>query len=156
MGYTETQFGALVTMFGICNFLILTGAGRVGFWHFKTMPLLLVQVILAGSLLLVIFGRTIPVFAGSFVIMGAAFGFAYSSHLYYGACGSKKRSIQMAIHEATISLGVIVGSGSGGYLVGEFGVYSPYWFAVAIVALGLLAQLVVLVIGRTGRSEKAL
>jgi predicted MFS family arabinose efflux permease len=105
--------------------------------------LLSVQVILALSIFLIIYGRTLWAFVPSFVIMGFGFGFAYSSHLYYGACGSKKRSTQMAIHEVTISLGVIVGAGTGGYLSGNFGIYWPYWFSIIVIALGLVAQVVV-------------
>ena len=143
LGFSETQFGIIITMFGICNFLVLTGAGRLAFWHFKPVLLLSVQVILALSIFLIIYGRTLWAFVPSFVIMGFGFGFAYSSHLYYGACGSKKRSAQMAIHEVTISLGVIVGAGTGGYLSGNFGIYWPYWFSIIVLALGLIAQVVV-------------
>jgi predicted MFS family arabinose efflux permease len=143
LGFSETQFGIIITMFGICNFLVLTGAGRLAFWHFKPVLLLSVQIILVLSLLLIIFGRTLWAFVPAFVIMGLGFGFAYSSHLYYGACGSKKRSAQMAIHEVTISLGVIVGAGAGGYLSGNFGIYWPYWFSIIVLALGLIAQVVV-------------
>jgi MFS family permease len=142
MGFSETQFGIIITIFGICNFLVLTGAGRLAFWHFKPMLLLGVQIVLVLSLFLIIFGRTLWAFIPAFVIMGSGFGFAYSSHLYYGACGSKKRSSQMAIHEITLSLGVIVGSGAGGYLSRHFGIYWPYWFAVVVLALGLAAQIV--------------
>ncbi len=95
---------------------------------------------------LIIFGHTLWAFVPAFVIMGSGFGFAYSSGLYYGACGSKKRSTQMSIHEVTISLGVIVGSGAGGYLSRNFGIYSPYWFAVIVLALGLMAQVVIWVV----------
>jgi MFS family permease len=143
LGFSETQFGLIITIFGICNFLVLTGAGRLAFWHFKPVLLLSVQVILAISIFLIIYGRTLWVFVPSFVIMGVGFGFAYSSHLYYGACGCKKRSAQMAIHEVTISLGVIVGAGTGGYLSGNFGIYWPYWFSIIVLALGLIAQVVV-------------
>jgi len=146
LGFSETQFGILVTIFGVCNFLVLTGAGRLGFWHFKLTFLLGAQMILAVSVLLIIFGRTLAAFVPAFMIMGFGFGFAYSSHLYYGACGSKKRSAQMAIHEVTLSLGVIVGSGAGGYLSGRVGDYSPYWFAITVLALGLAAQLVIWVV----------
>jgi len=142
MGFSETQFGIIIMVFGICNFLVLTGAGRLGFWHFKPTLLLGVQVVLALSLLLIIFGRTLWAFVPAFVIMGSGFGFAYSSHLYYNACGHKKRSAQMAIHEVTLSLGVIVGAGAGGYLSRNFGIYSPYWFAVIVLALGLIAQVI--------------
>jgi len=148
MGFSETQFGIIITIFGICNFLVLTGAGRLGFWHFKPVLLLCVQMLLALSLILIIFGRTLWVFVPAFVIMGSGFGFAYSSHLYYGACSSKKRSSQMAIHEVTLSLGVIVGSGTGGYLSRNVGIYLPYWFAVVVLALGLIAQVVVWVVLR--------
>ncbi|MHC4726247.1 MAG: MFS transporter [Planctomycetota bacterium] len=151
LGFSETQFGIMITMFGICNFLVLTGAGRLAFWHFKLVLLLGVQVILALSIFLIIFGRTLWTFVPSFVIMGIGFGFAYSSHLYYGACGSKKRSAQMAIHEVSISLGVIVGAGAGGYLSGNFGIYSPYWFSIIVLALGLIAQVVIWIVLRPSR-----
>jgi MFS family permease len=154
LGFSETQFGIVITMFAICNFLVLTGAGRLGFWHFKPAFLLGVQIVFVLSLVLIIFGRTLWAFVPAFVIMGTGFGFAYSSHLYYGACGSKKRSAQMAIHEVTLSLGVIVGSGAGGYLSRNFGIYWPYWFAVIVLALGSVAQVVAWVVLRPARHSQ--
>jgi len=142
LGFSETQFGILITIFGIFNFLMLTGAGRFGFWHFKLRFLFGTHMILVVPLFVVIFGRTLWLFVPAFMVMGACFGFAYSSHLYYGACGSRKRSARMAIHEVTLSLGVVVGSGAGGYLSGNVGTYSPYWFAVAVLALGFVAQII--------------
>jgi predicted MFS family arabinose efflux permease len=84
--------------------------------------------------------------------MGCGFGFAYSSHLYYGACGTRKRSVQMVIHEATISIGVAVGSGAGGYIASNLGPYQPYWFALALVTIGLFAQLILILIGKLKRN----
>jgi MFS family permease len=153
--FSETQFGILITIFGIFNFLTLTGAGRVDFWHFKPVLLFGAQAVLALSLLLLIFGRTHWAFVPAFVIMGVGFGFAYSSHLYYASCGSKKRSAPMAIHEVTLSLGIIVGSGAGGYLSSHVGLYSPYWFAAGVLALGTIAQAITQVILKPrGRSEQ--
>jgi len=151
LGFSETQFGIIITIFGICNFLMLTGAGRIGFWHFKPFPLLSSQIFLGLSLILMIYGRTLWAFVPAFMIMGTGFGFAYSSHLYYGACGSKKRSSQMAIHEVTLSLGMIVGSGAGGYLSRNFGIYRPYWFALFILAIGLMAQVIVWLVLKSGQ-----
>jgi MFS family permease len=141
LGFSETQFGIVITVFGICNFLTLTGAGRVSFWHFKPVLLFAVQGLLALSLLLIIFGRTLWAFVPAFVIMGLGFGFAYSSHLYYGTSASKKRSVRMAIHEVTLSAGVVVGAGTGGYLSANFGIYWPYRFSLIVLAVGLTAQL---------------
>jgi predicted MFS family arabinose efflux permease len=151
LGFSETQYGIIVTIFGFCNFLLLIGAGRLAFWHFKPILLISVQAILALSLLLIISGRTLLVFIPALMIMAVGFGFAYSSHLYYGACGSKKRSTQMAIHEVTLSLGVIVGAGAGGYLSRNCGIYWPYWFSIIVLALGLIAQAVIWIAVKSNR-----
>jgi predicted MFS family arabinose efflux permease len=113
-----------------------------------------VHVLISVSLVLIIYGRSLPVFALSFVVMGCGFGFAYSSHLYYGACGTKKRSVQMVIHETTISIGVIVGSGAGGYFAKNLGLYSPYWFALILLAVGFVAQLMLLLKSKYTREAK--
>jgi len=151
MGFSETCFGIIVTVFGFCNFAMLTAAGKCIFWHFKSALLLAAQALLSVSLLMIIFGRALPIFVLSLVIMGFSFGFAYSSHLYYGSCGTKKRSVQMVIHEATISIGIIVGSGAGGYLAKNIGLYQPYWFAIILVAIGFLIQLTILLNGKLAR-----
>jgi MFS family permease len=148
LGFSETCFGIMVTIFGICNFAMMTAIGRCAFWHFKPVLLLAVQVLLSVPLLLIIYGRSLPIFALSLIVMGSGFGFAYSSHLYYGACGSKKRSIQMVIHETTLSLGIVVGSGAGGYFAKNIGIYWPYWFAMILLAAGFLAQLILLLKGK--------
>ncbi len=148
LGYSETEFGLLVTIFGLCNFAILSASGRWAFWHFKSAPLFIIQVMFSVSLLLIIFGKSLPFFLLSFIVLGCGFGFAYSSHLYYGICGAKKRSERMVIHEAVLSSGVIVGSGAGGYIARYYDLYRPYWFVLTLVAAGLLVQLVILLHGK--------
>jgi predicted MFS family arabinose efflux permease len=95
------------------------------------------------TLLITIYGRTLGVFLVSSVLLGLAYGFAYCSHLYYGASASRKRSARMAIHETVISLGLTIGSLAGGYLAEHVGLYAPYWFAVAVVGLGMIGQTVI-------------
>jgi len=92
MRYSETGFGMLVMIFGICNFSIMTAAGRCAFWHFKSSLLLIAHAAVAASLVLIIYGRSLPLFVVAFMVMGCGFGFIYCSHLYYGATGKKKRS----------------------------------------------------------------
>jgi MFS family permease len=139
MGHSEAMFGVLITIFGACNFSALTLAGRYAFWHFKPAQLTLVI-----SLLMIIFVKSLLLIILAFIILGCGFGFAYSSHLYYGTCGAKRRSVQMAIHEATISCGIIVGSGTGGYIAGKYGLYQPYWFMLSLVVAGLIAQTIIM------------
>ncbi len=143
LGNSEAQFGLFMTTFAACNFLALIMAGRWAFWHFKPVPLIVAHTVLLAPLFMMIYGRTLPIFFASAIILGLAFGFAYSSHLYYGACTSRRRSVRMVIHEIVISLGITVGAGTGGYLGKNVGTYAPYWFAVALVTLGILAQLAI-------------
>ncbi len=158
LGFAKWQFGIFLTSFALCNFLTLVGAGRWAFWHFKVGGLLGAQVLLLISTLMVIYGRTLVVFYLASIILGLAFGFAYSSHLYYGASASRRRSMRMAIHELVISLGIAIGSGTGGYLAKNVGDYAPYWFAIVLVGLGGVLQLAIhftsrLLAGRQERKE---
>jgi MFS family permease len=139
-GFSESQFGIVLTVFFVCNFLVLTVAGRVTFWHFRPVLLFAAQVILVIAVVQIVWGSSLMIFVAAAVTMGCAFGFAYSSHLYYGTLGSTKRSVRMAIHEITISLGTTIGSAGGGYLAKNVGLYWPYWFAIALLVIGLAGQ----------------
>lgn len=143
LGYSEAQFGIYYSIFALCNFLALTAAGRWAFWHFKAGPVFVGQAMLAVAVLMMIYGRTLGVFIVSAIVLGLAFGFAYSSHLYYGAATSRNRSTRMVIHEMVISIGITVGAGTGGYLGENVGPYAPYWFAITLIGLGLIAQLLI-------------
>ncbi len=143
LGHSEGQFGAFMMTVALCNFLTLIALGRWAFWHFRWILLLGAQGMILLSLLLVIYGAALGVLFLAAVVLGLAFGFAYSSHLFYGAATSRRRSLRMIIHEVTISIGVTFGAGVGGYLAKNAGLYSPYWFAVGLVGLGAAAQLAV-------------
>lgn len=143
LGNSEAQFGLFVTTFAACNFIALTLAGRWTAWHFRPAPLIGAHAALLVPLFTVIYGRTLPVFFAAAVVFGLAFGFAYSSHLYYGAAASRQRSVRMVIHEIVISLGITVGAGAGGYLGKNVGGYAPYWFAVILILAGSLIQLAI-------------
>jgi DHA1 family multidrug resistance protein-like MFS transporter/DHA1 family quinolone resistance protein-like MFS transporter len=155
LGYAESQFGMYLTIYALCNFAALVAAGRWALWHFKPALLLVSQALLLVTLLLTIYGRTLSVFLVSSVLLGAAYGFAYCSHLYYGASASRQRSARMAIHEIVISLGLTIGSFTGGYLAEHVGLYAPYWFAVGLVGLGAGAQMVIHIAARTRVSMAA-
>jgi predicted MFS family arabinose efflux permease len=57
----------------------------------------------------------------------------------------------MVIHETTLSLGIVVGSGAGGYFAKYVGLYWPYWFALILLAIGLVIQLILLLKGKYTR-----
>jgi len=57
----------------------------------------------------------------------------------------------MVIHETTISIGIIVGSGAGGYFAKNVGLHWPYWFALILLAVGFFVQLILLLNGKYTR-----
>jgi predicted MFS family arabinose efflux permease len=148
LGYSKAQFGAYLTTIALCNFLALIAGGRWAFWHFRARLLFVAQGMVLLALLMVIYGRSLGVLFLSAVVLGVAFGFSYSSHLFYGAATSRKRSVRMVIHEITISLGVTAGSWPSGHLAEHIGPYAPYWFAAGLVTLGAVGQLVIHVISQ--------
>jgi len=143
LGHSEGQFGMFMTTVALCNFLALIASGRWAFWHFRWALLQGAQGMILAAVLMVIYGRTLGVLFLSAVVLGVAFGFVYSSHLFYVAATSGRRSVRMVIHEVTISVGVTIGAGAGGYLAKHVGLYAPYWFAVGIVSLGAALQMAI-------------
>jgi MFS family permease len=139
-GFSETQYGGVLTVFALCNFGVLSLIGKHTGWHGRALPILLAQIPACLSLLLYGTGRTLPAFYLAAGMHGASLGFAYSAHLYYGAAGKQKRSMPMVIHELTIAMSMIIGSAASGYLVRYGGLFWPYWFGSGLVVLGLFFQ----------------
>jgi predicted MFS family arabinose efflux permease len=54
----------------------------------------------------------------------------------------------MVIHEATLSLGIVIGSGAGGYFAKNLGIHWPYWFALILLAISFCVQLILLLNGK--------
>jgi len=139
-GYSETQYGGVLTVFALSNFLVLSLVGKHTGWHGRALPILLAQIPAFLSLLLYDTGRTLPAFYLAAGLHGASLGFAYSAHLYYGAAGKENRSMPMVIHEIIIASSMVVGSTAGGYLVKYGGPFWPYRFAVGLIVFGLVVQ----------------
>lgn len=139
-GYSETQYGVILTVFALCNFGVLFLVGKYPGWHGRSAPILLAQIPALLSLLIYSMGRTLPAFTVASAMHGASLGFAYSAHLYYGAAGKENRSVPMVIHEIIIALSMVAGSSAGGYLVQYGGLFWPYWFGAGLIVFGLLTQ----------------
>lgn len=139
-GFSETQYGGVLTVFALCNFGVLSLIGKHTGWHGRALPILLAQIPACLSLLLYGTGRTLPAFYLAAGMHGASLGFAYSAHLYYGTAGKEKRSMPMVIHELTIAVSMVIGSAAGGYLVKYGGLFWPYWFGSGLIVLGLFFQ----------------
>jgi len=136
----ESDFGLVVMLFALANFLVLTAAGRRHFWHFRFSFLIVAQILVLISPLLIILFQRLEVFILAAILNGAGMAFSYSSHQYYGVSGSARRSARMALHEIILSLGLIIGCFMAGLLSEFYGPYTPYFFAVGALAAGFVIQ----------------
>jgi len=115
---------------------------RTTFWQHRFVSNVVVQLAAIGGLLVVFFaGQPTTLLAG---LSGIALlvGFTYFSGIYYGSTGheEKRRGFASGMHEASLGLGIAVGSAAGGLLGSVFGERSPYLFAAAVVAVLLGMQ----------------
>ena len=127
----------LRALFTTVGFVIL---GRTVFWHFRSLPMLSGQVCLAVLLILMVYTRT-PVLLGLILaVMGLLIALSYSNSLFHGVSGSTNRVRRMAVHEALLSAGSIIGSCAGGVLYQRYSMSAVYWVCFAIVLAGAIIQ----------------
>ena len=143
LDFSESDFGMVISVLSAAAFAVMVFAGRFSFWHFRIGIFLGVQIVMLASMFTILLRPCLPIFFLITTGLGFAQGFTYVSHLYYGVYGSKKRSVRMAVHEITLSLGMFIGAPAGGYLSDHFGRQMPYWFGIAVLALGLTSQAIV-------------
>ena len=120
-----------------CGFIIL---GKTTFWHFKTQPMVLGQLLLVFLLISLVYVHS-PLWIGLVLgCMGLLIALSYSYSLFHGVSGSINRAKRMAVHESLLSAGFISGSSIGGILYQQYSIGAVYWFCSALVMMGVITQ----------------
>lgn len=140
LSFSEADYGIVIVIMNLTSFVVFLAATRSHAWHYIRWLFFGQQLLLILSMLVILNCTGFPQLAMATAMVGGSQAFIYSSHLYYAISGSSRRSGQMAVHEITLSLGMIIGSLFGGYLSDHFTRYTPYWFGFAAVLIGLAAQ----------------
>ena len=140
LGFSESNYGTAIMIMSAAVFVVFFAAARTHLWHYVLSILLASQMLLLLSMLLILKGVSLWVLFAATVLVGGGQAFLYASHLYYGISGAKNRQRRMMIHEATLCLGMLIGSLAGGYLGDNVGPYAPYWFGFCAVAAGMAVQ----------------
>ena len=155
LGFSESDYGMVITVMCLVVFVVFFAMGRTHAWHYVLSIFLGVQVLMFLSMLMILNGAGLWEFFVSAGFAGVSQAFLYSSHLYYGVSGAKNRSGRMAVHEVILSAGIAVGSVAGGYLSDDFGRYAPYWFGIGVMAAGLLVQSGIYFLHKSGARGEA-
>lgn len=112
------------------------------FWHYRLDVALASQLL--GACGLVVIGAATswqPLLVG-LALLGQLVGYNYFSGLFYSTAGSstERRALAAGIHEATLALGMAVGTIVGGVLGTLAGPRAPYILAAAVLVLVTGAQ----------------
>ena len=114
---------------------------HTSFWHFRIVPMVLGQVCLACAVLLLSTASSPIALAVLISLIGAFRALSYNTGIFHGVSGSINRAGRMAIHEALLAAGLVVGSSLGGVVYQRFSMTAVYILCASIVLVGVLLQL---------------
>jgi len=120
-----------------CGFLLL---GRIATWHFRGWPMVMAQIALAATLVLLIFARHPLAVALALVAVGMLVAYGYVNSLFHGLAGSANRAARGAVHEALLSIGIVVGSFAGGVLYQHRSMSAAYEMCIVVLSVAACGQ----------------
>jgi DHA1 family multidrug resistance protein-like MFS transporter/DHA1 family quinolone resistance protein-like MFS transporter len=138
LGFSESSIGLLLLFRGLFIVIGFWLLGRTGFWHFKWWWI-------GGGLLALTLSVASFFTASSFfsyIVLFAAFGLImsviYNNSVFHGVSGSTERARRMAVHEALLAGGSVVGSMAGGLIYQNSGFPTVLYFCLIAVASAAL------------------
>lgn len=139
MGMSKPMVGVLLFVRALATTLALGAFGRTTVWHFRGSQMAAGLALFA--LVMVVLPRgTTPLSAGVLLAaVGALAAHSYVNSLFHGVAGSRQRAVRMAIHEALLSAGLVVGGACGGVVYQVAGYAAVCHTAAGVLALTAVA-----------------
>jgi len=111
--FTESLIGLLLLMRACVNWLSFLVLGRLTFWHFRGWPMVAGLGVMALAYVGLMFVASPWTIGALFLVFGFTSALSYSQSLFHGIAGSQNRTRRMAIHEAMLGAGLVLGSLAG-------------------------------------------
>jgi predicted MFS family arabinose efflux permease len=131
----------------VTSFFLL---GTVSFWHYRGRYQLAASVLLIAAMLVISRLRTLAPFAVLIPVVALGNSFVYAGSLFHGVAGSSNRAARMAIQEALMSGGYILGASVGGLLYQHASFQAALLFCALCLLAALAAQIAILAVTQTG------
>jgi predicted MFS family arabinose efflux permease len=141
LGYSESFTGLLLFLRGAVTVAGFYLAGRTLFWHHNRTQILLSQLLLALTAVLLALSSGPPAYLILFSVFGLLFALQYATSIFHGVSGSLEREKRMAVHEGSLTFGVVLGSAGGGLLYQRLSFQSVLVMVAALILLAGLLQL---------------
>jgi MFS family permease len=139
----EGLIGILRFVSQVCTTLGFALLGRILFWHYRGFAMLVGQMLFVVALVLLVLAQSPATIGLVFVCVGSLYSLSYVYSIFHGSAGSTDRAGRMAIHEAILSAGFLVGSLLGGVIYDLFGIGVFYLTFGGIIVLFLPIQIAI-------------
>ena len=146
MGMLPTTFGNLMLTLGGMQTLafVVLGSGYSTRWHYRFVPLLVVQLLAILSFLGIWSIQHTYLWVFAFGVIGVSAAFTYFSSLYYGLDRHADKGNKSGWHEAILGVGILLGPLLGGILAdSRLGVQSPYLLCAAALAIAIVIEILI-------------
>lgn len=150
--FTESSIGLLLLFRALFSTFIFVFAGKIIWWHFKWAYILVLQFFMILFTLFISFTEAWISFVFALSIFGILFAAQYSSAIFHGVSGSIYREKRMAIHEAVLTVGIILGAVGGGVIYQHWGMAAAFNSAGAAAVIIFVFQIIILVFLKNNRS----
>ena len=117
---------------------------RAAFWHYRLSASVASQVLAAVGLIVIARAESAVTLLIGLTLLGQLVGYNYFSGLFYSTAGSshERRALAAGIHEATLAVGMAVGTIVGGVLGTLVNQRVPYLLAAAVLLVMVVVQAV--------------
>jgi predicted MFS family arabinose efflux permease len=144
LGMTESDAGLFLLIraaFTTLGFILL---GRRTFWHFKKWWIISGQIlILLIAALFSLLHETLALTVG-IALFGAGMAIVYNNSVFHGISGSQSRASRMAVHESTLTAGVVAGSMIGGPIYQAYSINAAFLVAAVLCLLSAAVMTILL------------
>ena len=116
LGFSRQHIGNLILLRALFATIMMTAMGFCSFWQFRYWQLIAGHLLLAVNMLLFGFASNSVSITMLISMSGILCAHAYTNRMFHGLSGSTNRKLRMAIHEAALSIGAVIGGAATGWL----------------------------------------
>ena len=116
LGFSRQHIGNLILLRALFATIMMTAMGFCSFWQFRYWQLIAGHLLLAVNMLLFGFASGSVSITMLISMSGVLCAHAYTNSMFHGISGSTNRTLRMAIHEAALSIGAVIGGAATGWL----------------------------------------
>ena len=116
LGFSRQYIGNLILLRALTATIMMTAMGFCSFWQFRYWQLIAGHLLLAVNMFLFGFASGSATIIMLISISGVLCAHAYTNSMFHGISGSTNRTLRMAIHEAALSIGAVIGGAATGWL----------------------------------------